>query len=134
MSMGDDDLGQGHTAVVFDLWGTLVPFPKSAWDIVLARIASALGTGLNDFLPAWHADYAERAVGDLESSLRRVCQLAGVIADDTHIQRVLEIRRVALAAMFLPRPAGAGLPNRSPHQLHVGDPAVVAGLSALAAR
>jgi fructose-bisphosphate aldolase class II len=60
--------------VLFDLWGTLIPFPHAVWDEVLAQSASALDANPEEFLTAWHADYANRAVGDLESSLRRVCQ------------------------------------------------------------
>lgn len=90
--------------MIFDLWGTLVPFPGSVWDKVLAQVAASLGAGLAEFLPAWHADYASRAVGDVESSLRRVCQQAGVIADDARVRGAMDIRRAALADMFVPGP------------------------------
>jgi putative hydrolase of the HAD superfamily len=105
--MGSDEISCGHTAVVFDLWGTLIPFPHAAWDKVLAQTASALGAGHEEFLTAWHADYAKRAVGDLESSLRRVCQQAGVIVDNARIRSVLGIRRASLSEMFVPRPDAA---------------------------
>ena len=93
--------------MVFDLWGTLVPFPSAAWDAVLAQTASLLGAGLGEFLPAWNADYAARATGDIESSLRRVCRQAGVPADDRRIGQVLALRRTVLADMFVPRPDAA---------------------------
>ena len=99
--------GRGPTAVIFDLWGTLVAFHHAAWDEVLAETASALGAGLGEFLTAWHADYANRAVGELEPSLRRVCRQAGVIPDDARIRHVLELRRTALTGMFTPRPDAA---------------------------
>jgi putative hydrolase of the HAD superfamily len=102
-----NETSRRRTAVVFDLWGTLIPFPSSVWDTVQARIASALGAGLEEFLSAWQADYAARAVGDVEASLRRVCRQAGLIADDERIFRVLEMRRAALAGMFVPRPDAA---------------------------
>ena len=102
--MGSDEAGRERTAVVFDLWGTLVPFPHSAWDKVLAQIASELDADLGEFLAAWHADYANRAVGDLESSLRRVCRQAGVLPHGARIRSALEIRRAALTDMFVPRP------------------------------
>ena len=54
--MGSDEGGRGRTAVIFDLWGTLVPFADSVWDKVLVQIALALGTDLEKFLTAWHAD------------------------------------------------------------------------------
>jgi putative hydrolase of the HAD superfamily len=105
--MGSDGTSRGCTAVVFDLWGTLVPFPHATWDRVLAQTAMALGAGLADFLTAWRADYANRAVGELESSLRRVCQQAGVVPDNARIRRAMEIRRTALTDMFQPRPDAA---------------------------
>lgn len=105
--MGSEQASRGRPAVVFDLWGTLVPFPGSVWDTVLAQIASVLGAGLEEFLAAWHADYGNRAVGDVESSLRHVCQQAGVTADEARIRRVLDMRRTALTDMFVPRPDAA---------------------------
>lgn len=105
--MRSEQTSRGRTAVVFDLWGTFVPFPDSVWDAVLARIASVLGAGLEEFLAAWHADYGNRAVGDVESSLRRVCQQAGVTSDDLRIHRVLNMRHTALTDMFVPRPDAA---------------------------
>jgi putative hydrolase of the HAD superfamily len=98
--------------VIFDLWGTLVPFPGAVWDTVLARTAAALGARLEDFLRAWHADYASRAVGDVEQSLRRVCQRAGAVADGARIRDALELRRAALAEMFVPRPGAAATLRR----------------------
>ena len=80
--MEASDLGQRKTAVVFDLWGTLVPFPRSGWDAALARMAAALGADLDQFLPAWHADYAERAVGDVEAA--RAAAEAVANQADTH--------------------------------------------------
>jgi putative hydrolase of the HAD superfamily len=104
MVLGSDEASRERTAVVFDLWGTLVPFPHSVWGKVLAQVASALDADLGEFLTAWHADYANRAVGDLESSLRRVCRQAGVLPDSARIHAAMEIRRVALTDMFVPRP------------------------------
>jgi putative hydrolase of the HAD superfamily len=105
--MGSDETSLGRTAVVFDLWGTLIPFPHAVWDTVQARIASALGADLERFRSAWDADYTNRAVGDIDSSLRRVCQQAGVTVDDARIGRALGMRRAALADMFVPRPDAA---------------------------
>lgn len=105
--MGSDETGRECAAVVFDLWGTLIPFPQTVWDEVLVQIATTLRADLEAFLSAWHADYPNRAVGDVEASLRRVCQQAGVIADNARIRSVLELRRAVLADMFVPRPDAA---------------------------
>jgi putative hydrolase of the HAD superfamily len=53
---------------------------------------------------AWHAAYAQRITGNLESSLRTVCQALGVAIDDAGVQRAMQIRYAAHAAMFVPRP------------------------------
>jgi putative hydrolase of the HAD superfamily len=102
--VGRDISGRGRTAVVFDLWGTLIPFPHAGWDEVLAQTAAALGADLGEFRTAWHADYNNRAVGEVEASLRRVCQRAGVAPDDVRIRDALELRRTVLTGFFVPRP------------------------------
>ena len=101
--VGGGDLGHADAGVVFDLWGTLVPFRAALWDKALAEIASVLGASLDDFVAVWRAGYAKRAVGDLESNLRSVCRTVGVTIDEARIQQALEIRRAAHAAMFVPR-------------------------------
>jgi putative hydrolase of the HAD superfamily len=105
--MASEDPGNGYAAVVFDLWGTLVPFRAAVLNEAMARIASELGAGLDAFRMAWHAGYAERMVGDLQASLRSACHAAGVSADDAAIRRAAQIRRDAQAAMFVPRPEAA---------------------------
>lgn len=90
--------------MVFDLWGTLVPFRAAVSNSAMATIADDLGAGREDFARAWNAGYPERIIGDLESSLRRVCREVGVVADDEAIRRALRIRIAAHAAMFQPRP------------------------------
>jgi putative hydrolase of the HAD superfamily len=97
------EISSAHSAVVFDLWGTLVPFPSSLWDNLLVQVASVLGADTQKFAEAWHADYANRAVGDVESSLRRACQQAGMLDDDARIRGALELRQDALARAFRPR-------------------------------
>lgn len=123
---------RGPTAVLFDLWGTLVPFRHAAWDEVLAETASALGADLGEFLAAWHADYANRAVGELEPSLRRVCRQARVIPDDARIRHVLELRRTALAGISGPRDLWGfcvGRKNPSTHHCSGLTAAIPWGLS-----
>ena len=105
--MRSDGTYLGRTAVVFDLWGTLVPFRDSALEKMTAQVASALGADLDEFRAVWHADYANRAVGDVESSIRRVCRQAAVPLDGARIRAALEIRRTALTDMFVARPDAA---------------------------
>ncbi len=46
----------GRSAVIFDLWGTLVPFDAALWAECEARVVEALGADPRRFIPAWHAD------------------------------------------------------------------------------
>jgi putative hydrolase of the HAD superfamily len=98
--------------VIFDLWGTLVPFRAALADQALAQIASGLGASLDEFVPAWRAGYGQRITGDLESSLRAVCRELGVAVDDAAVQSALQIRYAAHAAMFEPRPDAVPLLRR----------------------
>lgn len=91
------------SAVIFDLWGTLVPFDAALWADCEARIVDALGAEPHAFKTAWHADYPVRIVGTLEDSFRRVCSATGVLAEDALIARAVQIRSDAHARMFRPR-------------------------------
>jgi putative hydrolase of the HAD superfamily len=91
------------SAVIFDLWGTLVPFDAALWADCEARIFDALGADPRAFKTEWHADYPARIVGPLEDSFRRVCLATGVLAEDAVIARAVQIRTDAHARMFGPR-------------------------------
>jgi putative hydrolase of the HAD superfamily len=91
------------SAVIFDLWGTLVPFDAALWADCEARIVDAFGADSQAFKTEWHADYPARIVGTLEDSFRRVCSTTGVSADDDTIARAVQIRGDAHARMFRPR-------------------------------
>jgi putative hydrolase of the HAD superfamily len=105
--MSSGDPGHGYAAVVFDLWGTLVPFRAALLDQAMARIASGFGADPDEFVLAWRAGYDQRMVGDLDASLRSACHAVGVIADDTAIRRAIQVRRAVQADMFVPRPEAA---------------------------
>ena len=105
--MVSNERDRGHAGVIFDLWGTLVPFRAALQDEALAQIASGLGARFDEFMRAWRAEYARRITGDLESSLRAACHAVGVAIDDAGVQRALQIRYAAHSAMFVPRPDAA---------------------------
>jgi FMN phosphatase YigB (HAD superfamily) len=50
-------------AVVFDLWGTPVPFPAVHHRHLADELADALGVAAGQFRPAWAATFAARATG-----------------------------------------------------------------------
>jgi putative hydrolase of the HAD superfamily len=95
--------GDHDSAVIFDLWGTLVPFDAALWADCEARIVAALGADSQAFTAEWHADYPARIVGTLEDSFRRVCSTTGLSADDAAIARAVQIRSDTHARMFRPR-------------------------------
>jgi putative hydrolase of the HAD superfamily len=99
ISTGDDHA----SAVIFDLWGTLVPFDAALWSSCEARIIDALGADAEAFKTGWRADYPARVVGTLEDSFRRVCSATGTSADDAAIARAVRIRSDTHSQMFRPR-------------------------------
>jgi putative hydrolase of the HAD superfamily len=89
-------------AVIFDLWGTLIPFDHGCWERVLTSIAEVLGVPREEFEREWKRDYHRRLVSDLGASLERVCRSlevtrAGAIEDG------LSLRNEAQREMFVPR-------------------------------
>ena len=103
------------SAVIFDLWGTLVPFDAALWADCEARIVHALGADSHAFKTEWHADYPARIVGTLEDSFRRVCSATGVLAEDAVIARAVQIRSDAHSQMFRPRDDAAATLRKLRH-------------------
>jgi len=94
-------------AVVFDLFGTLVPpWPSSATEELAKAIAEAFAVGAEDFATAWDADYDARMTGAFNDSLRRVCERLGMVlpAADPALDQIVR-RRVASTRdhLLLPR-------------------------------
>lgn len=90
-------------AVVFDLWGTLIPFPATAAREIVARMADALSAPEESFARVWADDFDQRATGDLEASVRRVCAALGLDAPDGLVRRALEVRIAFHRSRFHPR-------------------------------
>ena len=63
-------------AVVFDLWGTLVPFSTVRRDQVSRRMAADLGVDADEFVAAVRASHAERFAGTTGSLADTVALLA----------------------------------------------------------
>jgi len=91
--------------VIFDVWGTLVPFPIAAAAEIVARMADALSVRRELFAGVWANDFDTRATGDLEASLRRVCRTLELDPTDTTIGQALDQRIAAHRAWFIPRPS-----------------------------
>jgi putative hydrolase of the HAD superfamily len=91
-------------AVVFDLWGTLVPFPAGCMDGVLKQIAGVLDTRYPDLAQLWDETWPERATGDLATYLRGICARVGFRPTPEQLDRVLTLRTDAHGRLFVPRP------------------------------
>lgn len=99
---------EGLTAVVFDLFGTLVyELPRSDWDGWLRTAAAVLEADPDAFDAAWSATTIERQagqLGDIEENLRTVAARAGAWPTDTQITEALEARAEMYRRWFVPRP------------------------------
>ena len=84
-------------AVIFDLFGTLVPtFSRAHFRQCLARMAGAVGVGAEDFRRLWMRDTARdrgtgvyRTMGD---NVAAICQMLGVSPSAEAVARAQEIR------------------------------------------
>jgi putative hydrolase of the HAD superfamily len=94
-------------AVVFDLWGTLVPIDPETWRRVYDRIARDLGVGSEELRLVWSQASDERSSGDLAQSLRGVFRALGTDVPGEAIENALALRRSTLRRTFRPREEAA---------------------------
>jgi putative hydrolase of the HAD superfamily len=92
-------------AVIFDLWGTLVPYPPAEMRSVADGMAEIVGAPREPFASAWGAAFRARATGlPIDESLRSICQDLGVEPPPGSIARAVASRVAALRLIFRPRP------------------------------
>ena len=95
-------------AVVFDLFGTLVPeFPLPEWDAMFRAMAVALDADPVDFRREWDQTVVERQTGvfrDIEENVRAICRRLGVVPTEDAVARALEIRAELYGRRFQPQP------------------------------
>jgi len=89
-------------AVIFDLWGTLIPLDFERWQRMFASLAETLGVPLEDFEREWRGDYHQRLVSDLRASFERVCCSLGVTQEGA-VDECLELRIEGHRETFVPR-------------------------------
>jgi putative hydrolase of the HAD superfamily len=82
-------------AVLFDLWGTLVPLPKPLRYRATEAVAAALNVPLDKWVQAWVATRIERETGDLVTITLRVCRDLGIDADEGAVANALA-RRITI--------------------------------------
>ncbi len=105
--MADGVTGGPFEAVVFDLFGTLVPeYTKAEFYGAVASAAEVLGADPAAFRAEWDRTVVGRQTGgypDMASNLRAICDSLGLRADAATIERALESREAMYRAGFQPR-------------------------------
>jgi putative hydrolase of the HAD superfamily len=90
-------------AVIFDLWGTLVPYPVADMRRVLDGMAEIVAAPREAFAAAWGSEFSSRATGSpLEQSLRQICDGLSVDAPASAITDALAFRLAAQHELFQP--------------------------------
>jgi putative hydrolase of the HAD superfamily len=97
-------------AVVFDLWGTLIPFPPEYYRYLAGELAEALGLAVDDFAPAWAATFTARACGArTEEALARACLAVGHSPSLEQINAASDRRLASFRAILRPRADAAAV-------------------------
>jgi putative hydrolase of the HAD superfamily len=98
----------GFEAVVFDLFGTLVPeFPRTEFYDSVRGMASILGADEAAFLEGWNETAIGRQTGeyrDVADNVLRICEALGVEVDDDSLARALDLRAGLYRRWFHSRP------------------------------
>jgi putative hydrolase of the HAD superfamily len=88
--------------VIFDLWETLVDWPREEAAANYAELAQTVGVEPARFEAAWVEARAEREIGPLLEATRSIVRSLG--AGDHVVERVLDVRREHTRKMLRPRP------------------------------
>ena len=98
-------------AVIFDLYGTLVPeFAAADWDEHFERMATALSVDATTLRREWQATAIERQtgrMGDIAANIRSICERVGRRPTDHQLEAALRVRAWLYAKYFRPRPGAA---------------------------
>jgi putative hydrolase of the HAD superfamily len=93
-------------AVVFDLFGTLVPeFSKKDFLAVLSGMAEILGVASDLFLRGWDSAAIARqtgALGDMDACVLAICEELGVVPAPSAFKRAMELRSAMYRRWFYP--------------------------------
>ncbi|MEX2275061.1 MAG: HAD family hydrolase [Actinomycetota bacterium] len=95
-----------YDAVIFDLFGTLVPeFGVEEFRVAVAEAARMLGVDPDAFLQGWEATAMDRqlgTVGTVEDNVHQILGTLQVDASDERIVSALEPRRALYRRLFRP--------------------------------
>lgn len=97
-----------YQAVIFDLFGTLVPnFSEREYHQVVVKMASILSAPEDEFWQLWKASFNQRALGilpDLESQIRSVCRQLGQEVNGDKMREAARVRFDYEKQATIPRP------------------------------
>ncbi len=97
-----------YAAVIFDLWGTLVPsMSNQEYMDVLGRMATSLSVPPDEFNRVWFETARERNVGTIQSiedNITHICEQLGVHARDARIGQATRMRLDFVVRTMRPRP------------------------------
>jgi len=96
-----------YTAVIFDLFGTLVPnMSLSEHRAVLTRMADILSAPPDDFVQLWFDTFNERSTGIFQSpndNVAYICRTLGSV-NETKVKHAARIRFDYTVQSMIPRP------------------------------
>jgi putative hydrolase of the HAD superfamily len=95
------------TAVIFDLFGTLVDDFVSPAEQMHTEMAAALGVPYQEFLQLWGQTLEKRSIGvfeTVEANLEHVCGLIGVRPEPEQMSKTVEIRLRYIREALKPSP------------------------------
>jgi len=96
-----------YKAVIFDLFGTLVPnMSLSEHRAVLTRMAHALSAPPDDFAQLWFDTFNERSTGIFQSpddNVAYICRTLGVSVNETQVKLATRIRFDYSVQSMVPR-------------------------------
>jgi putative hydrolase of the HAD superfamily len=96
-----------YQAVIFDLFGTLVPnMSLSEHRAVLTRMADVLSAPPDDFVQLWFDTFSERSTGIFQSpddNVEYICRTLGVSVNEIEVKRATRIRFDYSVRSMIPR-------------------------------
>lgn len=97
-----------YTAVLFDLFGTLIPAPKmDDYRQMVADVATTLSIEFESFFPVWMSVNDNRldgSFGSSEGDVTGVADLLGISVSDMQMAECMRIRRSATRQFLEPKP------------------------------
>ena len=98
---------QKYSAVIFDLFGTLVDnYPYEEYQSVLGQMASVLTISFDTFRRLWSETAQERSLGiirTIEANIEYICMKLGVGTDESKIELATKTRHDFIASVMRPR-------------------------------